>query len=150
MIRTKAISLVIALAGFGLTVPAEAQGLSLSYGKRTKHGSFSINVGNPGGYGYGGRFAKRSYGNRGYDASCSIPRKRWIPGHYQEVPRQVWVQGRRSKVWVPARFETFVDDCGQVREVLVEEGRWEVRHEPGYYETRYVKVWVPGRWSYRR
>jgi len=70
----------------------------------------------------------------------------WIPGHEQQVIRQVWVEGARRLEWIPAVMATRFDPCGRPYTVIARAGHWRTVCEPGHYETQVERVWVPGRW----
>jgi hypothetical protein len=71
----------------------------------------------------------------------------WVPGHTLEVTRRVWSPGRTCREWIPPLYATRYDPCGRPRQVCVRPGRWHTLHEPGRFETRLERVWVPGRWE---
>lgn len=71
----------------------------------------------------------------------------WLPGHHEQVTRQVWVRGTTRREWVPARIETRWDWCGRPFKVCVRPGHWRTVGEPGHYETRTETIWVPGHWQ---
>lgn len=66
-------------------------------------------------------------------------------GHYRTVTRRVWVEGHRRTVWIPAEFAWSYDSCGRRVRVCVRPGRYETVCEPGRYEYRTERVWVPAR-----
>jgi hypothetical protein len=72
------------------------------------------------------------------------PRRCWVPGHYETVCEQVWVQGATRQVWVGPVYQTCTDPCGNTTRHLVRAGYWQTVQDAGHYETRYVQVWVPG------
>jgi hypothetical protein len=74
------------------------------------------------------------------------PARHWVPGHWDTRAVQVWVPGRVRTVYVEPQYETIVDPCGHLTRVLVREGYTRTYQEPGCYETRYERVWVPGYW----
>jgi len=69
-----------------------------------------------------------------------------VPGRYETVVRQVWVEGCERRVWREAVYETVYDWLGRPVRRCVSEGRWEIVREPGRYETRYEQVWREGYW----
>ena len=75
------------------------------------------------------------------------PRRTWVPGHYEVRCERVWVPGCTRQEWVPARYEWRIDTCGRRFQVLVEPGHWITVTDPGRYEAREVRVWVPGYWA---
>ncbi|MBI1372129.1 MAG: hypothetical protein GC159_05130 [Phycisphaera sp.] len=71
-----------------------------------------------------------------------------MPAHYEEHSEQVLVEPARcEKRWVPPVYETRCDRWGRHVEVLVREGYWQTIEIPARYETRCVKVLVPGHWE---
>jgi hypothetical protein len=70
----------------------------------------------------------------------------WVPGRYETRCERVWVEGRSRQVWAPARYEWRWDGCGRMYRVCVSAGRWTTVVDPGHYESRDVRVWVPGHW----
>jgi len=132
--KLRKLLLALPLAVAPLCVPAHAQELSLSLGRRIGHGSISVHVGTP---------------LRGRQAARGQHLRVWIPGHYETSCQQVWVPGCTRKEWVPARYATRVDGCGRRYQVLVCAGHWEVVQGIGHYERREVQVWVPGCWQTR-
>ncbi len=77
--------------------------------------------------------------------SCA-PARVWVEGRWETRVERVWVEGCERRVWSPARFETRWDSCGRRVQVLVSAGHWTVVRDPGRYEQREVRVWVPGYW----
>jgi hypothetical protein len=73
-----------------------------------------------------------------------VPSRQWIAGRYETVEREVWIPESREKVWVPALYETRFDPCGRAYQVLVRPGAWTVVCNPGHFETRRERIWVPG------
>lgn len=72
------------------------------------------------------------------------PRRCYVPAHYETVAEQVWVEGASREVWVPPVYQSCTDPCGNTTRMLVRAGYWQTVQNPGHYETRYVRVWVPG------
>ena len=66
-------------------------------------------------------------------------------GRYETRYQQVWVPGRQEQVWVEPLHEWRRDVCGRRYRVEVRPGHFTLRHVPGRYETRAVRVWVPAR-----
>ena len=93
---------------------------------------------------YGGVYAgvhSSAYG--GYTRTHSESRV-WVPGHYENVSRQVFVPGPTRRVWVEPVYEWRFGSCG-LRYVCVRAGYWKTIQLPGRYETRCERVYVPGR-----
>lgn len=73
------------------------------------------------------------------------PRQRaYVPGHYETRCETVRVPGHYENVWVEPVYERHVDHCGTVTEVLVRAGYHKRVWVDGGYETREIRVWVPG------
>ncbi len=66
-------------------------------------------------------------------------------GHYEYITEKVWVEGRTRRVYVPAKYRTVLDECGFEIRILVRAAYYKTVCDPGYYETRTRKVWVPHR-----
>lgn len=134
MARRKWISLASILLALSAATPtARAQELGIGYTRRSKHASFSVTLGAvPPAYSTRGGYGARSpYG--GYP----------VAGRYDTVKTKVWIPGYQRKVWVPARYETWIDACGTQRRRLVRPGHFEWIWEPGHYTTQSRRVWVP-------
>ena len=135
----KLLAILVAVFTVVLTGVADAQHLSLGFGKHGKHKSFSIQVSS-----YPRPHASPSYApHYGYGGGCGT----WIPGRYETRYEQVWVPGVAQKVWSPPVYETRYDSCGRPYTVLVRAGCWQVVQHPGRYEPRPVQVWVAGHWK---
>jgi hypothetical protein len=80
-------------------------------------------------------------------ARCTV--REWVPGHYETRLERVWVPGATRQEWRPARQEWRLDLRGCAVLVLVEPGRWITVTEPGRFETRERREWVPGYWRMR-
>jgi hypothetical protein len=88
--------------------------------------------------------------HRGYgDSRAYVPSRVWIPGRYEYELQRVWVPGRSERIWVEPVFQLRYDGCGNLLRVLLSPGHWSTVHHPGHYETRRVRVWVPGHWQAR-
>lgn len=110
---------------------ADAQGLSVSFGKKTKHGGLALT------YTTGAKHC----------APVHIPPPRvWVPGHYATRFEQVFVPGATQRVWVPPVYEWRYDACGRAYQACVQPGHYRTVCSPGRYETRPVQVWVDGHW----
>lgn len=114
----------LALVSLGAVGAAEAQSVHLSYGIETSHGALTVALGAP----------------------RAVPRQVWVPGRYEEVERRVWVEGGERTEWVPARYETRLDEWGRPTSVLVRAGHWQAVRDAGHFELRTVRVWVEGFW----
>jgi hypothetical protein len=73
----------------------------------------------------------------------------WVPGGYESVSERVWLPGRVERVWVEPVFEFRLGSCGSRFRVMVAAGHWRTVQHPGHYETRRVRVYVPGHWAPR-
>ncbi len=80
--------------------------------------------------------------------TCRAVRE-WVPGHYETVLERHWMPGATRQEWLPARHEWRRDRCGRPLLVLVEPGRWITVTEPGRFETRERREWIPGHWRVR-
>jgi Ni/Co efflux regulator RcnB len=84
------------------------------------------------------------HGHSGYHA----PSRRWVEGHYVRREERVLVEpGHYEERRIPAVYETRYDHCGRPYRVMVCPERCERAWCPPRYETRCVKVWVPGCWA---
>lgn len=119
----------LALSAAALAPTASAGDWGISFGKHGKHGHVSVTLGSP------PPVLRRVPAHR-----CTVE-----PGHYETLREQVWVAGHTEKVWVPARYETWIDSCGRTHQRLVCPGRYELIQHAGHYEWRTRKVWVPAR-----
>jgi hypothetical protein len=70
----------------------------------------------------------------------------WVPGHYETVYRQVWVEGCLERVWVAPVYEWRSYGWGRPVRACVRGGRYEIVRGAGHYETRPFQVWVEGAW----
>ncbi|MBK8974550.1 MAG: hypothetical protein IPM29_01355 [Planctomycetes bacterium] len=77
----------------------------------------------------------------GEDAGC-LP-EFGETGYWREVRERVWVPGVERVVYVPARYEYRRDACGRLVRILVEPERHQIVCEPGYFEWRVRREWVP-------
>lgn len=111
---------LLLLAAFG--TPAEAQPLT-ALGSRTLH-STQPYAPSPYGVHYG---TSRIYRRGRYETRCE----------------QVWIPARQERVWIEPRYEWRHDPCGRRYRVLIRAGHHSLRHVPGHYESRTVRVWVP-------
>ena len=82
-----------------------------------------------------------TFGNR----RSTCPPVQSARGHYEYVTERVWVEGARRKIWVPAEYGYVHEPCGRRRRIVVRAGYYRIVQDPGYYETRTRRVWVPYR-----
>ena len=99
-------------------------------------GHLGVRIGTPG-------FPRRSVRR---SSRCITPSR----GYWKTISEQVWVQGRSHQEYVPAVYETFYDSHGNAHRVLVCEASYRTVQEPGHYETRSRRIWVPARRSITR
>ena len=122
---------VLSLALVAVLAPASfADGFGISFGG--KHGALSL------GFSTGPV----------YGPSCE-PRCApavWVPGHYQTVYRQVWVDDCHERVWIEPVYQWRSYGCGRPVRVCVRGGHYERVYRSGRFETRPVRTWVSGSW----
>jgi len=95
---------------------------------------------------YGGISASYNRG-RGFELGY-VANRVWVPGHFENVSRTVFVPGPVRREWVEPVYEWRFDSCG-VHFVCVSEGYWRTIQLPGHYETRCERVWRTGCWVAR-
>lgn len=100
--------------------------LGISFGN---HGSLDVRIGRPR-YPSTRRRAPRITPSRGY---------------WKTITERVWVPGCSHQEWVPASYETIYDSRGSAHKVLVQEGHYRTVQDPGHYEARTRRIWVPAR-----
>ncbi len=136
--------LTLALGGLALaallTPSAAAQrdrGIEVGITKRIGDAHIGITVGNGGVGVHAGVRGRR-------------PEPTWRPapppppsGRWETRVERVWVPGPVRQVWVPPLYETRRDPCGRLYQVEVRCGYWDTIQEPGYWEQRETRVWVP-------
>lgn len=137
--RISTVASGLALAAL-LASPAAAQRRSewqIGFGKQTGNAHVGVTVGSHG--------VQVSAGIR--ERHCPPPVARPCPpppsGHWETRCERVWVPGPVRKVWVPPLYETRYDHCGRPYQVEVRCGFWDTIQEPGYWEQRETRVWVP-------
>lgn len=123
---------VLSLALVAILAPASfADGFGISFTKSTKHGALSLGF------------------NTGFCSPSCEPRCApavWVPGHYETVYRQVWVDEGHDRVWIPPAYEWRSFGCGRPVRVCVRGGHYQRVFRSGHYETQPVRVWVGGGW----
>lgn len=78
----------------------------------------------------------------------TVNERRYVAGHYTYETQRVCVQPEsRQRVWCPPVYETRRLSCGRYVRVLVKAGHYTYKTIPARYETRTVKVWVPGHYE---
>jgi hypothetical protein len=70
---------------------------------------------------------------------------RFRRGHWEVRTYRVWIPGRYRTEYVPPVYETVRGRHGRLVTVLVRPACTRKVWEPGYYETRSQRVWVPHR-----
>lgn len=118
-----------ALAVVGLVASANAQRIRADLGLRFERPGPSLTLG-----------LRRP--------SCA-PARVWIEGHWTTRVERVWVEGCERRVWVEPCWETRWDACGRRIRVQVSAGYWRSERDPGRFENREVRVWIPGYWRER-
>ena len=73
------------------------------------------------------------------------PIRRWVPEHFETRSEQVLVSPTHHvQQYINPVYENRLDHCGRVYTVCVQPGYWTRVCVPARYETRCVKVLVPG------
>lgn len=121
--------LLLSLVG-ALSAPAAAGDVSFGFGFREGRG-VSVAFG---------------YSEHKHRHRAPVVHRKWVPGHYETVERQVYVPGTCEQVWQPAQYEWRYDHCGNRVRVLVRQAGYVHVERPGYYRTVCEQVWVPGRY----
>ncbi|MCK6462126.1 MAG: hypothetical protein L6Q95_19760 [Planctomycetes bacterium] len=124
--------LLLSLVG-ALAAPAAAGDVSIGFGYSEGHG---VSIG----FGYREKHRHHDHGRR------HVEHRKWVPGHYETVHRQVYVPGWCEQVWQPAEYRWTRDHCGRRVRVLVRPAGYVTVERPGYYKTVCEQVWVPGRY----
>lgn len=128
---------------------AQAQELRIAIGKHGRHGSVSGEIVIGGRHGYE-RGAERCDPRIVVRAPAPRPEPVWIPGHYENVERRVYVPGEIRREYVPPRYEErrYRDYRGQchVERILVCDGYWRTVQDPGHWRCVTERVWVEGSW----
>ncbi len=130
---------LLAFSAVLASAAAEAQSAAFRLQRSGRHASFSLQLGH----------APAASAYLPGRVGCA-PRPTWVPGHHEQVTRQVWVSGACRRQWVPPVYETRYGPCGQPVRVLVSCGYWASMQEPGHFEARCESEWVAGRWVFLR
>lgn len=118
--------LLLSLVG-AISAPAAAGDISIDFGFRSNRG------------------VAIAFGYRdGHRRPAPVVHRRWVPGHYETVSKQVWVPGTCEQVWQPAQYEWRYDHCGRRIRVLVRPAGYVTVERPGYWQTVQQTVWVAG------
>jgi hypothetical protein len=82
-----------------------------------------------------------------YQGAPVYQTQRWVPGHYETVYQQVWVQETYTQRYVEPQFGwTWIN--GVKRYVQISGGTYERIVIPGHYENQPVSKWIEGYWTY--
>lgn len=134
-----AVPIVLALAA----PAAEAQKISIGFGKHGHHGSIGVTAG----FDFGRGNCRPPVVVA--PPHCPPPAV-FVPGHFALVEKQVYVPGCTRKEYVPAVFETrtWRDYCGRlhVERVQVAPATWRIVQDPGTWQTVTERVWIEGCW----
>ena len=141
----KRLTALIAALAIGAPT-ASAQEWNFSIGKKTKHGHVSVDFGTRNrrpyrrfGRDHNPRRVHLGHRHRHGDACYSRG------GYYENRPYEVWVPGDYRRVWVPAEYDYYIDECGVTRRQVIRAAHYETIQNPGYNQTRYRRAWVPRR-----
>ncbi len=122
--------LMTGLVLFGTSVSASAQHLRLRLHSRGAHVSFSP-------------FSTHApYSHR---AATRGQLRHVRSGYYKTVTRKVWIEGISRQVHVPAQYGWGYDSCGRRTWIVVRPAYHRTVREPGHWDYRTERVWVPGR-----
>lgn len=110
---------------------SHADGFGITLMKKLHHGAVSIG------------FSSGSFWCPGPETRCAPAV--WVPGHYETVYRQVWIDGCTERVWTPPVYEWQYHGRNPYR-TCVRGGRFEFVRRNGRFETRPAQVWVEGAW----
>jgi hypothetical protein len=91
----------------------------------------------------GGTIYGVSIGNGSFDAFCTPAPCPPPAGTWEVVEERVWIPARESRIWISPIYRTWYDHCGHAHSVLVRPGYWQNTCEPGHWEVRQRKVWIP-------
>ena len=124
---------VLSLALVSILAPlSRADGFGITLMKKIHHGALSIG------------FSTGSFWGGEPETRCQPAV--WIPGHYETVYRQVWIEGCVERVWMPPVYERQYYGCNRPYRACVRGGGFQVVRGNGHFETRPVQVWVEGGW----
>jgi hypothetical protein len=129
---------ILSLALAAILAPASfADGFGFAWTHRIKHSalSFVYSSGPVFSDGWTPGFARR----------CAP--EYWVPGHYETVCRQVWVEGCARTAWVEPIYAWRSDGCGRPCNVCIASGHYAIVRQSGHFETRRFQVWIEGRWQ---
>ncbi|MEN8148756.1 MAG: hypothetical protein ABFS86_02965 [Planctomycetota bacterium] len=74
------------------------------------------------------------------------PALRWVPGHFEERVRRVWIPGYYRTERVPARYAVRTGLLGIRYRILIERERTRKVWVEGHVRMKREDVWVPGHW----
>src|SRR5262245_56168076 len=122
-IGTRAMLRTIMILGglLGLTFPAPTQGGQARLGN---HVTIGVDLG-------------------GARQPAPPPVKQVPAGYWKEITERVWVDGACRTICHPPVWGWTCDPCGRRVWGIVRAGWTETIHEPGHYELRTRRVWVP-------
>ena len=75
-----------------------------------------------------------------------VPLSRYIPGHYEISEERIFIPGSVQRVFVPARYATRCGLFGIRYTQKIAPAHYQSYREPGHYELRKRKTWIPGRY----
>lgn len=142
LLRPALIAIPLLLA---LSAPtAQAQRLSIGLGHNGKHGGVQVSADLRFGY------PRHANGPIRVVAPRCEPAPVWVPGHYQEVSRRIWVPGCVRQEYVPPVYEERrwrdYRGCWHVERVQIRPGTWRSVEEPGTWKVVCERIWVEGSW----
>ncbi len=123
---------------------AQAQRIAIGFGNHGHHGSLNFSAGIV----FGAPFCNPPI----YSAPVHCaPQPIWIPGHYQNVERRVYVPGCVRQEYVPPVFEEryWRDYCGRlhVERIQTCPATWRTVQDPGRFECVSERIWIEGSWT---
>lgn len=83
--------------------------------------------------------------------------RKYIPGHYETIRKRVWHEGYWETCTIPAVYEKRIvivtdprtgESWEETRTVCVRPEKTVETWVEGWWETRYVRVYIPGKWIY--
>jgi hypothetical protein len=92
---------------------------------------------------FGGTSFGISIGNGSFHASCAPAPCPPPAGTWEVIEERVWVPARESRIWIAPVYQTWYDSCGHAHSSIVRPGYWQNTCEPGHWEVRKRKVWIP-------
>ena len=121
---------------------AQAQRLSIGIGKHGHHGSINFSAG----INFGLPLCNAPI--RVTPPNCAPPV--WLPGHYENIERKVFVPGCVRQEYVPPVYEEryWRDYCGRVHVERIQTcpATWRTVQDPGTWKCVTERVWIEGSW----